>query len=214
MSPAYAGFTSTCYSNPVFLMQGFEGFRQHRLLQPRLTTKPTVSVAPQIVQVRIPPGAKTRRVSLVEAFRICYGVHRPANYLSPRWERMFPSIGFSPGMREDQKRIGIASSGEVAVLLEGEIGTGKESVARATHRYGDRGKPPFVAVNCAAIPRELLESELFGHAKAAFSGAFQLASGKFEKQMAEHCSSMRSAICRWKCRPKSSVCSRTRSSPR
>jgi DNA-binding NtrC family response regulator len=90
-------------------------------------------------------------------------------------------VGFSPGMREVQKRIGIAASGEVAVLIEGETGTGKELVARAIHRFGDRGKGPFVAVNCAAIPQELLESELFGHAKGAFSGAFQARIGKFRE---------------------------------
>jgi DNA-binding NtrC family response regulator len=90
-------------------------------------------------------------------------------------------IGFSPGMREVQKRIGIAASGEVTVLIEGETGTGKELVARAIHRFGDRNKGPFVAVNCAAIPHELLESELFGHAKGAFSGAFQARAGKFRE---------------------------------
>jgi two-component system, NtrC family, response regulator len=90
-------------------------------------------------------------------------------------------VGFSPSMREVQKRIGIAASGEVTVLIEGETGTGKELVARAIHRFGDRAKNPFVAVNCAAIPRELLESELFGHAKGAFSGAFQARAGKFRE---------------------------------
>jgi two-component system NtrC family response regulator len=90
-------------------------------------------------------------------------------------------IGFSSGMRQVQKKIGVAASGEVTVLIEGETGTGKELVARAIHRYSDRGKRPFVAVNCAAIPRELLESELFGHVKGAFSGAFQPRVGKFRE---------------------------------
>jgi DNA-binding NtrC family response regulator len=90
-------------------------------------------------------------------------------------------IGFSPGMREVQKKIGVAASGDVTVLVEGETGTGKELVARAIHRYSDRGKRPFVAVNCAAIPSELLESELFGHVKGAFTGAFQPRPGKFRE---------------------------------
>jgi two-component system, NtrC family, response regulator len=90
-------------------------------------------------------------------------------------------IGFSPSMREVQKKIGVATSGEVTVLIEGETGTGKELVARAIHRHSDRSKRPFVPVNCAAIPRELLESELFGHVKGAFTGAIQPRSGKFRE---------------------------------
>jgi DNA-binding NtrC family response regulator len=90
-------------------------------------------------------------------------------------------IGFSPSMREVQKKIGVASSGEVTVLIEGETGTGKELVARAVHRHSDRSKGPFVPVNCAAIPRELLESELFGHVKGAFTGAIQPRPGKFRE---------------------------------
>ena len=90
-------------------------------------------------------------------------------------------IGFSPSMREVQKKIGVATSGEVTVLIEGETGTGKELVAKAIHRHSDRSKGHFVPVNCAAIPRELLESELFGHVKGAFTGAIQPRLGKFRE---------------------------------
>ena len=80
-------------------------------------------------------------------------------------------IGISPAMREVHKRIGMAAASAQPVLLLGETGTGKEMVARALHRHSSRAGRPFVALNCAAIPKDLLESELFGHVRGAFTGA-------------------------------------------
>jgi len=80
-------------------------------------------------------------------------------------------IGNSECMRQVFKQIGLAAATEATVLILGETGTGKEEVARALHRNSLRADGPFVAVNCAAIPPELMESELFGHVKGAFTGA-------------------------------------------
>ena len=90
-------------------------------------------------------------------------------------------IGSCPAMREVYKAIGRVAAQDVPVLITGESGTGKELVARAIYQHGPRGKAAFLALNCAAIPENLLESELFGHEKGAFTGADRRRIGKFEQ---------------------------------
>ncbi len=89
-------------------------------------------------------------------------------------------IGQTRAMQEVYKTIGRVASSDLTVLIQGESGTGKELVARALHYNSKRVVGPFVAVNCAAIPNELLESELFGHEKGSFTGAIEERKGKFE----------------------------------
>jgi len=90
-------------------------------------------------------------------------------------------VGRSPTMQEVYKAIGRVASQNVTVLIRGESGTGKELVARAIYQHSQRADRPFLAVNCAAIPDALLESELFGHEKGSFTGAEQRRIGKFEQ---------------------------------
>src|SRR4051794_26967167 len=90
-------------------------------------------------------------------------------------------VGSCPAMQELYKAIGRVADQAFPVLITGESGTGKELVARAIYQHGPRAKAPFLALNCAAIPETLLESELFGHEKGAFTGAERRRIGKFEQ---------------------------------
>src|ERR1700726_636833 len=90
-------------------------------------------------------------------------------------------IGCCPGMQEAYKAIGRVADQTFPVLITGESGTGKELVARAIYQHSPRAQVPFLALNCAAIPENLLESELFGHEKGAFTGADRRRIGKFEQ---------------------------------
>ncbi len=117
-----------------------------------------------------------------EALRISRDIHVPAVYGEPvddvAVERI---IGQSPAMREVYKLIGRIAPRDVNVLITGESGTGKELIARAILHHSPRKDHPFLAINCAAIPETLIESELFGHEKGAFTGAALRRIGKFEQ---------------------------------
>ncbi|MEM0968899.1 MAG: sigma-54 dependent transcriptional regulator, partial [Verrucomicrobiota bacterium] len=90
-------------------------------------------------------------------------------------------VGKGRAMREIYKQLGRIAAQPVTVLVRGETGTGKELIARAIYQHGHRSHKPFIAVNCAAIPDSLLESELFGHEKGSFTGADRMRIGRFEQ---------------------------------
>ena len=105
----------------------------------------------------------------------------PAPLVEPHAEAAGAMLGTSPKMLDIYKAIGRVAAQDVTVLVTGESGTGKELVARALHQHSARAKGPFLALNCAAIPENLLESELFGHERGAFTGADRRRIGKFEQ---------------------------------
>ncbi len=105
---------------------------------------------------------------------------RPTREVVEELEGM-PLVGRSPAMQEIYRTLARLMQTDLTVMITGESGTGKELVARALHDYGKRAKGPFVAINMAAIPRDLIESELFGHEKGAFTGANARSAGRFEQ---------------------------------
>ncbi|KPN72199.1 sigma-54-dependent Fis family transcriptional regulator [Neisseria sp. 83E34] len=106
--------------------------------------------------------------------------HRKHNDLLEQ-DSLFDAVGESPAFRHVCEMLNKASKSKVAVLLEGETGVGKEAFAKGLHAGSDRSNQPFVAINCACIPPELIEAELFGVERGAFTGAAQSKAGKFER---------------------------------
>jgi two-component system nitrogen regulation response regulator GlnG len=106
---------------------------------------------------------------------------RPRSFAKPEDFESIPLVGRSPAMQEIYRVLARLMQTDLTVMITGESGTGKELVARALHDYGKRRSGPFVAINMAAIPRDLIESELFGHEKGAFTGANSRSSGRFEQ---------------------------------
>ncbi|WP_163272743.1 nitrogen regulation protein NR(I) [Chelativorans alearense] len=106
---------------------------------------------------------------------------RPADNRANDAPDSMPLIGRSPAMQDIYRMLARMMQTDLTVMISGESGTGKELVARALHEFGRRRNGPFVAINMAAIPRDLIESELFGHEKGAFTGAQQRSSGRFEQ---------------------------------
>jgi len=121
-------------------------------------------------------ASKARRTRALE--REVHELRREVGRRSVPGDRL---VGKSPAMLEIFKTVGRVAAREVSVLITGDSGTGKELVARAIHAASRRAEAPFVAVNTAAIPRELLESELFGHVRGAFTGAVAARPGRFRE---------------------------------
>jgi two-component system nitrogen regulation response regulator GlnG len=118
-------------------------------------------------------------VGLVER-ALSHPITIPAAEQAGKEERL-PIIGRSPAMQEIYRILARLMGTDLTVMISGESGTGKELVAKALHDYGKRRSGPFVAINMAAIPRELIESELFGHERGAFTGATARSIGRFEQ---------------------------------
>jgi DNA-binding NtrC family response regulator len=118
-----------------------------------------------------------------EALDVGRRMRRPAAVAETPPDPDFPGaiVGTCPAMREVYKSIGRIAAQNLPVLITGESGTGKELVARAIYQHGPRARAPYRALNCAAIPESLLESELFGHERGAFTGADRKRIGKFEQ---------------------------------
>ncbi|SNB46707.1 sigma-54 dependent transcriptional regulator [Geobacter sp. DSM 9736] len=133
-------------------------------------TKPfDLDVIDAIIEKVLRAREMTRQVSLLK------------EELKDRYQLEKTIIGNSHAMRDVYKTIGKVAPSDVTVLIQGESGTGKELIARAIHFNSRRLGKPFIALNCAAIPKELLESELFGFEKGAFTGAVERKLGKFEQ---------------------------------
>jgi DNA-binding NtrC family response regulator len=127
------------------------------------------------------PFDNARLISLIEKAILDRNIATPVTFDQSEGEEGDRIVGRSPAMLEVFKMIGQISDSDVTVLLQGETGTGKELIARAIYHHSKRVNRPFLPVNCAAIPETLLESELFGHEKGAFTGADTRKIGKFEQ---------------------------------
>jgi two-component system nitrogen regulation response regulator GlnG len=175
-------------------MSGLDAFTEIRRIDPRLpviiiTAHGTTETAIEATKrgaydylVKPVPFDQLRDV-VNRAIEISRMSHVPTRIDNEREDGLAAEtiIGRTPAMQEVYKAIGRVAPQDVTVLIEGESGTGKEMVARAIYQHSRRSGGPFLAINCASIPDSLLESELFGHERGAFTGAERQRIGKFEQ---------------------------------
>lgn len=141
------------------------------------TRKPPQGLLPETMEVKAGSGME-RRTEMKEVLLIA---HPPGGTReAPAAERIPELVGNADCMLEISRRIRLVAPRTTPVLIEGPTGSGKELVAEAVHRLSSRNRKPFVAINCAAIPEALLEAELFGHTRGAFTGAVQGRIGRIE----------------------------------
>ena len=170
-------------------MPGLDGIEVLRRIQARPAPPPVA------ILTAVPTAANTIEAMRLGAFDhvekpigraaltalIARMLPRPTPAVAPPSPGADTLVGNAPAMRAVQKSIGMLADSDATVLITGETGTGKEVVARAIHQHGRRGAKPFIAVNCAAIPADLLESQLFGHVRGAFTGAVADRAGSFRE---------------------------------
>lgn len=120
-------------------------------------------------------------LALIDRAITHYREQKQPNTTDTTLQSVSDMIGEAPAMQEVYRIIGRLSRSSISVLINGESGSGKELVAHALHRHSPRASAPFIALNMAAIPKDLIESELFGHEKGAFTGASQVRQGRFEQ---------------------------------
>jgi two-component system nitrogen regulation response regulator GlnG len=175
-------------------LSGMDALRQLREMDARrpvifITGKSTTDTAIEAMKLGAyeyllkPLELSQLRQVVHRALEISRLMHVPAVVAGnePVDDRADAIVGRCPAMQEVYKAIGRVASQDVTVLITGQSGTGKELVARALYQHNRRAAGPFLAINCAAIPEHLLESELFGHEKGAFTGADRRRIGKFEQ---------------------------------
>jgi len=171
--------------------QGLEGLRRLRELQPQLpvimmTAHGTIDLAVEAMKhgaydFVTKPMNFNRLDLLVTRVLENTQLRTEVDYLRRAADAPYSDIvGGDTGLREVMEQVRRVAASSATVLLRGETGTGKEVIARAIHRLSPRRQKPFVVANCAAIPRELMESEMFGHVRGAFTGAVGTRAGFFE----------------------------------